>query len=318
MISHDDIRNVGGYGVVGRRIAEELARRYAGRVLPRQLTRFRPLRTAIDFIEQAAGRARRGHRTLRRGDGAHEEVVLQESRVITHSRDGMEREHVLEVENLHVSFGSTHLLRELTFSVEQGTSLAIIGPNGSGKTVLFKALVGALPYQGRIRWAARARIGYVPQKLDLERDLPITGLDLLRAKVKVTRSGEDVVAAHRGVGLGDEIAKPIGSLSGGQFQRLLVALALIGHPSVLLLDEPTAGVDEPGQERLNELIRRLQEERGLTVLLISHELSVVYRYATNVLCLSYPRACFGPPKTILTPELLNEIYGAPVGYHIHD
>jgi zinc transport system ATP-binding protein len=238
--------------------------------------------------------------------------------VTTASRDPMERTHVLEVEDLHVSFGSTHVLRELTFSVERGTSLAIIGPNGSGKTVLFKALVGALPYRGCVRWSAGARIGYVPQKLDLERDLPITGLDLLRAKVKVTRTDEDIVAAHRGVGLGDEIAKPIGSLSGGQFQRLLVALALVGHPSVLLLDEPTAGVDEPGQERLNELIGRLQEERGLTVLLISHELSVVYRYATNVLCLSHPRACFGAPRTILTPELLNEIYGAPVGYHVHD
>lgn len=225
---------------------------------------------------------------------------------------------VLEVEHLFVSFGKTDVVRDLSFSVEAGTTVAIIGPNGSGKTVLFKALVGGLPHRGGIRWAPGARIGYVPQKLDLERDLPITGLDLLRAKVKVTGSGEDVVSAHRDVGLGDEIGKPIGSLSGGQFQRLLVALALIGRPSVLLLDEPTAGVDEPGQERLHELVRRLHEERGLSVLLISHELSVVYRYADNVLCLSYPRASFGPPRTILTPEMLNEIYGAPVSYHVHD
>jgi zinc transport system ATP-binding protein len=226
--------------------------------------------------------------------------------------------HVLEVEDLFVGFGKTDVLRGLTFSVEEGSSLAIIGPNGSGKTVLFKALIGALPYRGRIQWAPGTRIGYVPQKLDLERDLPITGLDLLRAKAKVTRSGEDVATAFRDVGLGDEISRPIGSLSGGQFQRLLLALSLVGRPSVLLLDEPTAGVDEPGQERLNELIHRLQEERSLTVLLISHELSVVYRYATNVLCLSYARACFGQPRTLLTPELLNEIYGAPVEYHVHE
>lgn len=225
---------------------------------------------------------------------------------------------LLEVEDLSVGFGKTDVLRGLTFSVEQGSSLAIIGPNGSGKTVLFKALVGALPYRGRIRWASGVRIGYVPQKLDLERDLPITGLDLLRAKVKVTKSDEDVVATSRRVGLGDEIAKPISALSGGQFQRLLLALALVGRPDVLLLDEPTAGVDEPGQERLYELIRRLQEQRGLTVLLISHDLSVVYRRATKVLCLSFARACFGPARTILTPELLNEIYGAPVEYHVHD
>jgi len=225
---------------------------------------------------------------------------------------------VLDVENLSVGFGKTEVLRDLTFGVDEGSSLAIIGPNGAGKTVLFKALVGSLPHRGTIRWAPGVRIGYVPQKLDLERDLPITGLDLLRAKARVARSGENpIVAAHR-VGLGDEVAEPIGSLSGGQFQRLLVGLALIGRPSVLLLDEPTAGVDEPGQGKLNELVRGLQREQGLTVLQISHELSVVYRYAANVLCLSHARAFFGPPRSLLTPELLNELYGAAVEYHVHD
>ena len=112
--------------------------------------------------------------------------------------------------------------------------------------------------------------------------------------------------------------QPIGTLSGGQFQRLLVAFALVGDPNVLMLDEPTAGVDEPGQERLNELVRRLRQEQGLTVLFISHELSVVYRYATDVLCLSRDRVCVGPPKTVLTPDLLHEMYGTPVGYHVHD
>jgi ABC-type Mn2+/Zn2+ transport system ATPase subunit len=92
----------------------------------------------------------------------------------------------------------------------------------------------------------------------------------------------------------------------------------MGEPDVLLLDEPTAGVDEPGQERLNELIHRLQKDRGLTVLLISHDLSVVYQHATQVLCLSPGRVCFGPPRTILTPELLQEIYGTPLAFHVHD
>jgi len=87
---------------------------------------------------------------------------------------------------------------------------------------------------------------------------------------------------------------------------------------VLLLDEPTAGVDEPGEERLNELVHRLQSERDLTVLLISHELTVVYRYATLVLCLSRDHTVIGPPRKILTPELLDEVYGAPVAFHVHD
>jgi zinc transport system ATP-binding protein len=110
----------------------------------------------------------------------------------------------------------------------------------------------------------------------------------------------------------------IGTMSGGQFQRLLVAFALVGEPNVLLLDEPTASVDEPGQERLHELVQRLQVDQALTVLFISHELSVVYQYATAVLCLARQRAFLGPPRTILTPELLADVYGSPVDYHVHD
>ena len=197
-----------------------------------------------------------------------------------------------------------------------GQLVGVVGPNGCGKTALFKALVGSVPHRGQIRWAAGVRIGYVPQKLEVERDLPITGIDLLAAKADVTQAPEDVAAALQRVGLGGEVNKRIGALSGGQFQRLLVALALVGRPNVLLLDEPMAGVDQPGQERLHELVQRVQEQNRLTVLLISHDLSVVYRHATNVLCLGH-RACFGPPRTILTPELLHELYGAPVGYHVH-
>jgi ABC-type Mn2+/Zn2+ transport system ATPase subunit len=99
---------------------------------------------------------------------------------------------------------------------------------------------------------------------------------------------------------------------------LLVAAALIGYPTVLLLDEPTAGVDEPGQDTLNDTLDHLRKERGLTILFISHDLSVVYQHATNVLCLSRGRTCFGVPRNILTPELLAELYGAPVAYHVHN
>ena len=112
-------------------------------------------------------------------------------------------------------------------------------------------------------------------------------------------------------------ARPIGALSGGQFQRLLLAVALLGRPDVLLFDEPTAGVDAPGQEQLYEMIRRVQRERGLTLLLISHELSVVYRHAANVLCLSRERPCFGPPAEVLTPGAIEQLYGAPLGFHRH-
>lgn len=227
---------------------------------------------------------------------------------------------VLEVSHLSVSFDQTAILADLSFTVTRGDALAVIGPNGSGKTVLFRALIGAIPYKGTIRWAPAIRLGYVPQKLDIERDLPITGRDLLRAKLTISRAprGEALQALKRVDLAEDVLRQPIGTMSGGQFQRLLVAFALIGKPHVLLLDEPAAGVDAPGQEALNVALRRLQEEEGVTTLLISHDLSVVYRYASAVLCLARQRACLGPPQVVLTPERLLEVYGAPISFHLHD
>jgi len=229
-------------------------------------------------------------------------------------------ENALEVTRLSVRFGATDVLRDLSFSIPQGTSLAVIGPNGSGKTVLFRALIGAIPSTGTIAWAPGVRLGYVPQKLDIERDVPITGLDFLRARAAVDgRPRTSIADVLNLVGLsGTAGEQSIGAMSGGQFQRLLVAFALVGDPNVLLLDEPTAGIDEPGQERLNELMHRLQQERGLTIVQISHELTVVDRYATSVLCLAHDRAWIGPPRDVLTEEVLRDVYGAPVRFHRHD
>lgn len=227
---------------------------------------------------------------------------------------------VLEVNRLSVSFDHTVVLADLSFTVARGASLAVIGPNGSGKTVLFRALIGAIPYEGTIRWAPGTKFGYVPQKLDIERDLPITGRDLLRAKLTIARAQkEDALYALDRVDLREEVlVQPIGSMSGGQFQRLLVAFALIGRPDVLLLDEPAAGVDASGQQALSEAIRRLQQDEGVTTFLISHDLSVVHRYASAVLCLARERSCLGPPQVVLTPERLSEIYGTPISFHLHD
>lgn len=226
---------------------------------------------------------------------------------------------VLAVHRLTIAFERAPILRDLSFTVAEGDTLAIIGPTGAGKTVLFRALIGAIPYDGEIAWAPGARVGYVPQKLDIERDLPLTGADLLRAKARVARAARgDVAAALRMVGVAPDVAaRPIGTLSGGQFQRLLLACAFLGGPGVLLFDEPTAGVDEAGEEALYETIHRVQRERGLTLLLISHELSLVYRYATTVLCLGRGRAWLGPPTEVLTPRALEELYGGPMTHHLH-
>lgn len=233
-------------------------------------------------------------------------------------------DNVLEVEHLSVRFGDNQVLNDLSFQVAKGSSLAVIGPNGVGKTVLLQALLGWVPSSGSIRWAPGVRFGYVPQKLDLDRDVPITGMDFLAARASLRReagraAGPAIANILDLVGIPrDASRKMIGTLSGGQFQRLLLAFALLGDPTVLMLDEPTAGIDQPGQKQLNELIRRLQQERGITVLFISHELSVVFDYATEVLCLGHGNSRIGPPRKVLTPASLNDIYGTAMDYHIHE
>jgi len=224
------------------------------------------------------------------------------------------------VQDLAVRLGGMDVVRGVTFNLPRASCLAIIGPNGAGKTVLLRALIGALPHGGRISWAPDTVLGYVPQKLDIDRDLPLNGRDFLRAKAALMGgSGTMQAEALRAVGLPEEVlTTTIGNMSGGQFQRLLIAFALLGRPNVLLLDEPAAGIDAPGQAQLDEVIHGLQASRAMTVILVSHDLSVVTRHADYVLCLGRQGACFGPPRAALTPETLYEVYGQPLGFHVHD
>jgi zinc transport system ATP-binding protein len=228
---------------------------------------------------------------------------------------------ILEVKNAGVSFDDGPVVRGVSFALEEGESLAIIGPNGAGKTVFLRALLGSAPHEGDIVWAKQAKIGYVPQKIDADRHLPINFKNLLTAKAHVigatAKNMEDTVKA---VGLDHRImTTPVGHLSGGQFQRALIAFALLGKPNVLILDEPTASIDKPGEERMYELVHRLQDEYGITVILVSHDLSFVYRYATKVLAINKDEVCFGPPEDALTSEALQKLYGHTKFYHaIHN
>ena len=227
---------------------------------------------------------------------------------------------ILEVKNLNVAIGDVVLLENVSFAVEKGDVVLVIGPNGAGKTTLFRALIGAIPYQGEIRFSKDLSIGYVPQKIDLERDLPITVEEFFGLKFPLSPEfkRDSLEEALRDVRLTPDYArKGISELSAGEFQRLLIAWAILGHPGLLLFDEPTASVDVAGQETIYELLHELQDRYDLTLIMISHELSVVYRYATQVLCLNKTQICYGAPREVLNPEELQKLYGGGRTFYHH-
>ena len=231
------------------------------------------------------------------------------------TRQAHDEKPLLQVSDLKVTIESQVLLEKLSFTVKRGEVFTILGPNGAGKTVLLRALLGVLPHQGSITWKKGTRIGYVPQRLPYIRDIPLTVQDFFALK---RDAGPDVDGMLHTVGLGAETAKKLmGDLSSGQFQRVLIAWALAGNPDVLLFDEPTTGVDIGGEETVYALLSKLHQERNLAMLIITHDLAVVHRLSTMVLCLNKQPVCQGHPLSTLTPENLKRLYGTEVKFYEH-
>lgn len=228
---------------------------------------------------------------------------------------------VLNVEHLCVQLDDQPILQDVSFTLKQGEAFAVIGPNGAGKTVLFRSLLGLLPYTGRVEWRPDVKIGYVPQRFAIDRSAPISTLEFfLLQSSSFWRPSVDFTSRLdqelKQMGLDPSILRrPLGELSGGQTQRILIASALLEKPSVLLLDEPTAAVDAGFEETVYALLHRIQMERGTALLLISHDLSVVYRYAQRVLCLDKSVVCQGAPVDALNPQALAALYGESSFYH---
>ena len=221
---------------------------------------------------------------------------------------------VLKVENLNVELGKERILENLSFEVKEGEVLTILGPNGAGKTVLLKTLLGLLPYKGKIEWTPGIKIGYVPQRLPFIKDIPMSVWEFFKLKEASEKETKEI---FNSIGLKEDILeKKIGDLSSGQFQRILVGWALILNPQILLFDEPTTGIDIGGQESIYNLLEKLREERSLTILLVTHDLSIVYKLATNCLCLNKKMLCYSIPKE-LTSEHLSRLYGGGIKFYRH-
>jgi len=214
-----------------------------------------------------------------------------------------------------VKFDGEEVFIGLSFNVDEGEVLAILGPNGAGKTTLLKALLGIVPYEGTVEWREGVKVGYVPQRLPFIKDVPLSVKEFFRLK---NASENEAIEILKSIGLGEEIlGKKIGDLSSGQFQRILIGWALASDPNVLLFDEPLAGIDIGGQESVYNLLEKLKEAKNLTILFVTHELSVVYRLADRVLCLNKRMLCMGAPKEKLTPEAISNLYASPIKFYQH-
>jgi zinc transport system ATP-binding protein len=237
-------------------------------------------------------------------------------------------ETAIEITDLGVTLRKVEILRAVSLTIPAGRTTAVIGPNGAGKTTLLLALLGLVPYTGTIRFlraqGGRPTIGYVPQRLDFERGLPCTVEDLMATAMsrKALWLGKRAGVRHRvreglkRVGASGLEDRFIGRLSGGELQRVLLAMALEGNPQILLLDEPTAGIDAPGEQLFCDLLSDIQEQAKLTIILISHDLSVVSNHAQQVIGLNKTVCCSGGLST-LTEENLLKTYGLHMQIYPH-
>ncbi|MFH1536231.1 MAG: metal ABC transporter ATP-binding protein [Patescibacteria group bacterium] len=226
----------------------------------------------------------------------------------------------LEVKNLNVNLAGEKIIEDLSFKVAQGEILTILGPNGAGKSVLLRTLLGFLPYEGKIIWEQKPKIGYLPQGLNQlkVKDFPLTVQDFFALKNPLLTL-EEIARFLYLVGLEkDTLFKTAGSLSGGQFQRMLVAWVLISHPQAIFFDEPTTGIDIGGGDTIYSLLHTIWEKEKLTIFLVTHDLNIVYKHSTNVLCLNRKGYnCFGAPKEILSPQTLKQLFGAEIKLYKH-
>lgn len=218
---------------------------------------------------------------------------------------------LIKINALDVKYGGKKVLQNLHLSLTEREIVTIVGPNGSGKTTLFKAIIGTAPISsGKVTLKPNLKIGYVPQQLNIDGSLPLTVSRFLQ--IAQNNNGKSLKQALEMVGIEDILKAQISKLSGGQMQRVLLARAIVNQPDVLLLDEATRGLDQPGAAAFYRLIENIRTDTGCAVLMISHDLHVVMAASDRVICLNGHICCEGAPQTVATSPQYKALFGTDV------
>ena len=219
---------------------------------------------------------------------------------------------LIAAEGVTVRIEGRTVLDRVSLSIAEGEIVTIVGPNGSGKSTLLRTLIGAVrPDAGRIETARDLRIGYVPQKLAIDPTLPLSVRRFLDLPHRVSRAAAEDALARAGVQATAD--QQMATLSGGQFQRVLLARAILSRPNLLLLDEATQGLDQPGSARFYQRIEEVRRELGCAVVMVSHELHVVMSASDRVICLNGHICCEGAPDVITAAPAWRELFGTGTG-----
>lgn len=244
---------------------------------------------------------------------------------------------IISVQNIHFAYHNHEaILKNITFDIFEGDFLGLIGPNGGGKTTLLKLMVGILPVQkGAIKlfgidiqsFKQKDFIGYVSQKVaHFDEHFPVTVEEIVGMSL-IARHGffrtfshadkKDIEESLKDVGMLSHRKKLLHDLSGGQQQRVFIARALASHPRLLVLDEPTIGIDIKAQEQFYLLLKKLQKQKNLTIILVSHDIDVVASQANNFACLNQELVYHGVPKDFIRGDYLRKLYGKDLKLILH-
>lgn len=237
----------------------------------------------------------------------------------------MHAESIITTSNLTYTQNNRAILSSIDVAIPEGSLTMIIGPNGAGKTTLIRLLLGLLePTSGRVLVAgvtpaaARSKIGYVPQRFVVDQTIPITVAEFLTLTHRA--GGAQIKGALAEVGLTAAIAQAqLATLSGGQLQRVLIARAILGRPEILVLDEPVSNVDAGGTRSIYDHLEHLRGTHKMTIVVVSHEMDIVSRYASYVVCVNRTILCTGTAHEVLSSEAMHHVYGEGAKhFHHHD